>query len=556
MAELSQQYQHNLGREALLAAIQETAPSFRLSTPGFNDNPTPMLISNAASIIVDANQSALTLLKYSREEIVGVSTENLWGTRVSYRATAGQGIITPVIEAQLRDKNGSIHPVLVSFETIEQAGRSYKLVVAYDITQLKREKSYQGPGNNEMKEHNQEVVRLRSELARYAEEANTRRIELQQAKDKLETILESISDIIIVVDSNGLVRQTNLALTTVLGYDPDRLISQPIANLPIFEDDAVARAVLSVGSTGKPRRLEVQVRHQDGHRIYVELDIVRGRTRTLGTHQIICTLHDITAWKEMEAEFRKTPSDEHRSDEMNTRFLAMLSHEFRTPLTVISTMVSTLLQFHDRLSLEKRVTSLRRIEEQGNRLLQITNDMLMLSRTDALNFSYTPAPLDLRDFCDTLIQDVKLALGTNNQVNLEYEGDGDVVYLDENLVCHILTNLTSNAIKYSSPESIITVRICCTQEHVTLKVIDYGIGIPQQNQKNIFDAFQRAGNVGAITGTGLGLTIVRYAVTAHQGKIDFESYEGKGTTFTVTLPNNKPCRNGVSKSRSLAALQQ
>src|SRR5690606_24751910 len=105
---------------------------------------------------------------------------------------------------------------------------------------------------------------------------------------------------------------------------------------------------------------------------------------------------------------------------------------------------------------------------------------------------------------------------------------------------HILQNLMTNAIKYSRSNGIVRIMLACTESVLTLRVEDQGIGIPQQDQSRLFEAFQRAANVGQIQGTGIGLTIVKRAVDACGGRIEFESTEGVGTTFVVTLPVEKP----------------
>ena len=110
------------------------------------------------------------------------------------------------------------------------------------------------------------------------------------------------------------------------------------------------------------------------------------------------------------------------------------------------------------------------------------------------------------------------------------------VYLDPKLVRYVLNNLLSNAIKYSPPGTAVTFDLACAQPEVVLQVRDQGIGIPSDDQPHIFVAFHRAHNVGSTPGTGLGLAIVKQSVDLHGGNIAFESEEGAGTTFTVTLP--------------------
>jgi signal transduction histidine kinase len=111
--------------------------------------------------------------------------------------------------------------------------------------------------------------------------------------------------------------------------------------------------------------------------------------------------------------------------------------------------------------------------------------------------------------------------------------------LDDKLLYQVVTNLLSNAIKYSPEGGMVYIDVACEAEQLTLKVSDEGIGIPAKDQQRLFTAFHRASNVGAIAGTGLGLLIVKHAVDLHGGAIVFQSKEGVGTTFVVTIPRRE-----------------
>jgi signal transduction histidine kinase len=108
-------------------------------------------------------------------------------------------------------------------------------------------------------------------------------------------------------------------------------------------------------------------------------------------------------------------------------------------------------------------------------------------------------------------------------------------YLDEKLLRHILTNLISNAIKYSPQAGTVSFDLFCLQKEAIFRIQDYGIGIPIADQEKLFDYFHRGSNVGRIPGSGLGLAIVKHYVELHGGEITFASKVGVGTTFIVTL---------------------
>jgi len=128
------------------------------------------------------------------------------------------------------------------------------------------------------------------------------------------------------------------------------------------------------------------------------------------------------------------------------------------------------------------------------------------------------------------------ATGANGRIDFSSQVDYCSAYVDSKLLRHILGNLLSNAIKYSPDGSPVTFTVNCDPDQITFRVQDLGIGIPEKDQQHLFEAFHRAGNVGQISGTGLGLAIVKQSVELHGGTIAFESEEGAGTTFTVTIP--------------------
>jgi signal transduction histidine kinase len=117
-------------------------------------------------------------------------------------------------------------------------------------------------------------------------------------------------------------------------------------------------------------------------------------------------------------------------------------------------------------------------------------------------------------------------------------------HMDERLLRQVFTNLLSNALKYSAPETTVTFRLHCGTEQVVVDVVDQGIGVPGGDQARLFEPFHRATNVGAISGTGLGLAIVKQSVEVHQGQVRLRSEEGQGTTVTVTLPRHVTALSG------------
>jgi signal transduction histidine kinase len=220
-----------------------------------------------------------------------------------------------------------------------------------------------------------------------------------------------------------------------------------------------------------------------------------------------------------------------------TKLLSMTSHEFRTPLTTILGSAE-MLQYHDhKLTQEKKAKHFERIHHAVNSMNQMLEDVLTLGKAEAGKVAFNPKPLDVIRFCYNLVEELEPALGDKHTVTLKSPKEDLSAELDEKLLYHILINLLTNAIKYSPEAGVITLEITSHQQQIDFCIQDNGIGIPPDYQEKLFQQFERASNVGSISGTGLGLCIVKKAVDLHKGEITFESTLGVGTTFTVSLPS-------------------
>ncbi|NMG21510.1 hybrid sensor histidine kinase/response regulator [Brasilonema bromeliae] len=220
--------------------------------------------------------------------------------------------------------------------------------------------------------------------------------------------------------------------------------------------------------------------------------------------------------------------------EQKSRFISMVSHEFRNPLNTIAGFTRLLEQ--DKLSQEKRADFFQRIQAAVRRMVALLDDVLILSKSEANHLTYNPIRLAIEPFCRKLIEEIKFSISTGHTIDFNCEDECFTVYIDEAVVRHVLTNLLSNAIKYSPPDSTVGLKLQCQSETVIFQVQDQGVGIAPADQQRLFESFFRASNVGNIPGTGLGLAIVKQVVERYGGTITVKSEMNVGTTFTVALP--------------------
>ncbi|MEB3338169.1 MAG: ATP-binding protein [Leptolyngbyaceae bacterium] len=253
----------------------------------------------------------------------------------------------------------------------------------------------------------------------------------------------------------------------------------------------------------------------------------------------VVVFHDITKLKQAEEDIQKALLREKELNELKSRFISMVSHEFRTPLSTILLYVELLQHYGQNWDAAKKEQQFQRIQEAIKTMTRLLEDVLTIGKADAEKLSLNPVPLNLEEFCGELIAEAHLTTKEQVQIELIQESQSSIVYLDQKLVNQILTNLISNAIKYSPNGGKITLTLSCQSETIQFQVQDQGIGIPAKDQQHLFEAFYRATNVGTISGTGLGLAIVKKCVDLHNGTITVNSEEGKGTLFTVVLPLRK-----------------
>ncbi|MCP5544407.1 MAG: PAS domain-containing sensor histidine kinase [Akkermansiaceae bacterium] len=235
-------------------------------------------------------------------------------------------------------------------------------------------------------------------------------------------------------------------------------------------------------------------------------------------------------------ELAKALAAERELGELKVRFVSMVSHEFRTPLGVIMSAVEIMRHFDDRIPQEKRRELCNDVHEATLDMARLMEDILALGRMESGKVDFRPAPLDAVATFRKLLDESRSATHGKCPLAFEFGPDLEDAVGDESLIRHIFRNLVENAVKYSPEASPVTVRATREGDDIVCKVIDRGIGIPENDLDELFLAFHRCSNVGDIPGTGLGLVIVHRCVHLHGGRIRVDSRPGHGTTFTVTLP--------------------
>jgi PAS domain S-box-containing protein len=361
---------------------------------------------------------------------------------------------------------------------------------------------------------------------------------LQEASSEREAILNNAL-VGIVLSVNRRHEWVNEKFAQMLGYPRQVLIGQKSdyihASMEAWErfGEEARTALIATGAY----TCELQLKRRNGELFWVEMggSCVRPNDPDSG---VIWTFLDITGRKKSEIEIREALEQQKALNELRSRFVAMTSHEFRTPLAAIMSAEELLRHYGDRLPKEERGEVLDSISAGVQRMSRMMDRVLLLGKADAGMLDFQPERIGLPALCREFVQEArKIQPNERSEVTLVISdgvGEGDY---DEKLLRHIFSNLLSNALKYSPEGGEVRFEVRKEGEATVFEVSDHGIGIPPDEIGHLFESFHRASNVGAIQGTGLGLAIVKTAVEMHGGSIDVESRLAQGTTFRVRLPN-------------------
>jgi PAS domain S-box-containing protein len=383
---------------------------------------------------------------------------------------------------------------------------------------------------------------LYSETLSYAEDLEIRVVErttqYQHAKEQVEAVLNASGDGILLLNLLGVIKQANPALARMLHHEAKSLIGQNFYDIVDTDSRELLRqSVQQVIETGDQHRVEVQLVPGKGDPVAAEVIIDEMKTSAWGETLVVCSLRDVTAQRRLENELREALDKERQLVELKSRFASMASHEFRTPLALIRSSTDLLRMYYDRLSTERRETAYDTILGQVRQLTMLIDDLLVISRADTLGSEFNPRPTDIVRLCGSIASEIQM-LSTTHSIRYTSPPYIPECLLDADLLRRAISNLLVNAVKYSPGAS----HVLFSLEHdskagqIIIRVQDFGIGIPRDALRNLFDTFFRADNARDIPGTGLGLSIVKRAVEAHHGTVRVDSRENAGSTFIVRLP--------------------
>lgn len=389
---------------------------------------------------------------------------------------------------------------------------------------------------------------------------------------------EAISEGIVVVNQEQVIVATNQRAENLFGYEREELKGEPLSILiPDSFRKAHHRHVTDFHKDGEQKRM-AEGRSLFGLRKSGEqfpLEVGLNPFQLYGNTYVLALVYDMTEMRakdseilelnqhleekikqrtqelrltvaELKKEIRRREAAEAKMkdalqrekelNELKTKFLSMVSHEFKTPLSGILTSATLVGKYSQEEQQPKRDKHLKTIIGEVNRLNGILNDFLSIERLEQGKEVYRKTLFSLSKVVNEVIYNANMTLKSGQKINYPQNVEEIRLEQDEKIVFLALTNLLYNAGKYSPEDTEIDLNVELMEDKVKFHVVDRGIGIPKADQKHIFERYFRAENVLLTQGTGIGLNIVKNHIENLGGTIYFKSEESKGSTFSVELP--------------------
>ena len=384
-------------------------------------------------------------------------------------------------------------------------------------------------------------------------------IELANLRRQHQLILNSVGEGIYGLDVQGNVTFVNPAAAAIIGWDMNDLVGKSMHKILHHSKADGAEyprqscPIYAAFKDGRVHRVENEVFwRKNGTSFpveYISTPMHDEKGQLVGA---VVTFRDITQRKLSESILQQANEElekrvEQRTkeltlanqqlkqlNEVRSRFVAMVCHEFRNPLNNIAFLVSSLMRYPRQLSANQKNEYLLDIETNIDRMTQMTDELLVISKIDNESINLEIDWLDLVEFCRQIIAEFQQ---THKDSKIKFNCDLRElnVKLDRRLFRAIIVNLLSNAVKYSPRKAEIALYLEVQSDRFTVAIEDRGIGIPQPDKKRIFEPFHRGKNVSNIPGTGLGLHIVNKFTKVLGGKIELISQENKGTKVEVII---------------------
>ncbi len=366
--------------------------------------------------------------------------------------------------------------------------------------------------------------------------------EIENSEKRLKTFFQSGPDAIIVINQNQQILEWNPKAEAIFGFTADEVIGGSLSYtiIPPQYREAHNRGMMHFLKTGEGpvlnKTIEITALHKDGHEFYINLSI--SNVKLGGEWIFIAFLSDITHRKKTEEAFIRKEAELLQAkllEEKKDGFISIASHELKTPLTTIKAYAQLALSLSKDKSPEDIKNCLLKVDQYASKLNFLVNELLDVSRIHGGKLSLNKTEVEMDTFLSEVLNSMQ-QITTTHAIVLQ-NNEAVKVNADTLRVEQVITNIISNAAKYSPGKHTITVNSFKKDNTVIVSVTDEGIGIAEEKTTKIFDRFYRVDETAKhFSGLGIGLFISSEIIKQHDGNIWVESREGEGSTFYFSLP--------------------
>lgn len=350
---------------------------------------------------------------------------------------------------------------------------------------------------------------------------------LSSERNRLNDILNAVSDAIIVCNTEGQIQYANRAFNTMTSQEVAKVAAHPWQLVRIKDEElpAIFTEISEAHARGSNWRREMVAYRPNGETYDVDLAVAPIHDADGKVASYVVSVRDISNLKEL--------------DRMKTRFVSTVSHELRTPLSVINLHAENFLEFYDRLSDDQRRKILVDIHAETKILHQLIEDLLSLSRLDSGRAEPRRNLFNLgKVLSESIASSRPLAEKKEISLSCDLPESYISIFGDYDQMGQVFRNILSNSIKFTPAGGQVKISCGLHEREIVVAIADTGIGIPAADLPRLFDRFYRSelSIQQEIPGTGLGLAICGEIIQRHQGKIEVESEVGKGSTFRIHIP--------------------
>ncbi len=478
-------------------------------------------IYSTISLLIILIFFSIFLVSYALFKMISIFTQPMTAL-IAFAKKISQGTFNQTIKIKRRDEFGQLSD---AFNTM-----SNNLNDLYKNLDEKIIEKTQVLENKQIEVENQKKALL-NVLEDMGKEKNI--------SDELATIVRSANEPIISIDLNNIITSWNDGAELVYGYSASEMIGQPIKIIiPKEELPETAKLYNNLLSGKSLKHIQTKRKRKDGTLVAVLISgspIKDVSGKVVGASMITTDI-----------------SKEALIDKAKTEFVSLASHQLRTPLSAINWYTEMLLAGDAGKINKQQKEFLNEIYRGNQRMVELVNALLNVSRLELGTFLVEPKEVDIRTIADSAISDLKPQVISKHIIfTKNYDPKIKIMMLDEKLTTIIFQNLLSNAVKYTPDGGKVNLDITVGKKDLTIAISDTGLGVPKGQQNKIFEKLFRADNVRQTSteGTGLGLYLVKSIMEATGGSVSFKSEENKGSTFFITIP-----LGGMKKKEGTKAL--